>query len=442
MTTHAASRRSQHSQPRYRTGDQNWVREHNLSIVLNYIWEAGEPIARARLTEISGLNKSTIGSLLAQLQAWGFVRETGTSSAGLGRPGVMIDINPDAGRLIGVEIGVDFISVVLTDLKADSVWRSTIDTNGCGSARKSDQLQVLEQAERLIQEAIGQTQTAGQRLLGIGVGVPGLVDHATGTLLVAPNLGWRDVPLREMWRRFGVPVIVENEANAAALGEHMLGVARRVENFIYLSAGVGLGGGIVIDGKLYGGVGGYAGEIGHMTLVPDGPQCNCGNRGCWETLIGPTAIIERVQQAASEGRTPILMALPDLDGAVQAIGMKHIIQAAELGEPAVLHVLDDAGRYLGIGIASLLNAFNPSLVVLGGVLSLVGPYILPRAQREVEARALTATRTGVRITLSAFKFDACVMGGVSLIVREILNNSTGWQLAAARSPRAEPTHGV
>ncbi len=400
------------------------MREHNLSIVLNYIWEAGEPIARARLTEISGLNKSTIGSLLAQLQDWGFVKETGTSSAGLGRPGVMIDINPDAGRLIGMEIGVDFISAVLTDLKAHSIWRRKIDANG--ALRQSDQAQMLEQAERLIQEAIDQVRAAGQRLLGIGVGVPGLVDHATGTLLFAPNLGWRDVPLREMWRRFGVPVIVENEANAAALGEHMLGVARGVDNFIYLSAGVGLGGGIVIDGKLYGGVGGYAGEIGHMTLVPDGPQCNCGNRGCWETLIGPTAIIERVQQAASEGRTSILMALPDLNGTVQSIGMKHIIQAAELGESAVLHVLDEVGRYLGIGIASLLNAFNPSLVVLGGMLSLVGPCLLPRAQREVEVRALAAARVGVNIALSAFKLDACVMGGVSLIVREILSNPAAW----------------
>jgi glucokinase-like ROK family protein len=419
-------RRHPYSQPRYRTGDQNWVREHNLSIVLNYIWEAGDPIARARLTEISGLNKSTIGSLLSQLQAWGFVRETGMSNAGLGRPGVMIDINPEAGRLIGIEIGVDFISVVLTDLKANMVWRDKLDTNGYHSAHKCDQALVLEQAERLIQEAVNHTQATGHRLLGIGVGVPGLVDHATGTLLFAPNLGWRDVPLRERWQRFGVPVIVENEANAAALGEHMLGVARRVDNFIYLSAGVGLGGGIVIDGKLYGGVGGYAGEIGHMTLVSDGPQCNCGNRGCWEKLIGPTAILERVQQAAGEGRTPELLALPEINGDVKAIRMRHVLEAAERGEPVVLHVLDDAGRYLGIGIANLLNAFNPSLIVLGGVLSLAGPYILPRAQREVDVRALAAACAGVNLTLSAFKFDACVMGGVSLIVREILSNPTRW----------------
>jgi glucokinase len=163
-----------------------------------------------------------------------------------------------------------------------------------------------------------------------------------------------------------------------------------------------------------------------MTLVPDGPQCNCGNRGCWETLVSPTAIIERVKQFAGEGRTPQLMALPEINGDIQAIRMKHVLEAAEHGEPAVLHVLDEAGRYLGIGIASLLNAFNPSWVVLGGMLSLAGPYILPRAQREVDMRALAAARAGVNITLSAFKFDACVMGGVSLIVREILSNPAGW----------------
>jgi len=422
---------------RYRTGDQNWVREHNLSIVLNYIWEAGGPIARARLTEISGLNKSTIGSLLTKLQSWGYVKETGTSSVGLGRPGVMIDINPDAGRVIGAEIGVDFASVVLADMKGNVVWRRQIETNGHNASSKPGQDQVLAQAEALVVEAIAQVEATGQRLLGISLGVPGLIDHATGTLLFAPNLGWSNVPLREMWQRFKVPVIVENEANAAAQGEHMLGNARQVANFIHLSAGVGLGGGIVIEGKLYGGVGGYAGEIGHMTLVPDGQQCTCGNRGCWETLIGPTAIINRVQQVAGEGRAPILMALPEVNGNIQAIRMRHVLESAQRGEAAVLHVLDDVGRYLGIGIANLLNAFNPSLIVLGGMLSLAGPYILPRAQREVEARALAANQAGMQIVLSAFKFDACVMGSVSLVIREILNNPTAWRPASATNLQKE-----
>jgi glucokinase-like ROK family protein len=412
--------------PRYRTADQNWVRERNLSIVLRYIWEAGGPITRARLTEISGLNKSTIGALLAQLQAWGFVREIGTQNVGPGRPGVLIDINPDAGRIIGAEIGVDFISVVLADLRTNVVWRRQIDTNG---ALKMGQPQVMVQTELLVREALQLAQDAGLRVLGIGLGVPGLIDHMTGTLLFAPNLGWRDVPLRDLWQTtFQVPVIVENEAKAAALGEKMLGVARDYDNFLYLSAGVGLGGGFVIDGKLYGGAGGFAGEIGHMTLVPDGPQCNCGNRGCWETLIGPRAILDRVRQAATLGHTPILMALPEINGDASAIRMTHVLQAAALNEPAVLNSLNEVGRYLGIGVASLINAFNPSVVVLGGVLSLAGPYILQYAQQEVNVRALTAARESVTICLSAFKFDACVMGGISLIVREILNSPAVWHL--------------
>jgi predicted NBD/HSP70 family sugar kinase len=288
----------------YRTGDQNWVRERNVAIVLNYLWEAGQPISRADLTKISGLNKSTVGSLLAQLQSWGLVKESGISNQRPGRPGVLIDINPDAGRIIGAEIGVGFITVIVADMKAKVLWRRNTETTAAGKRlTELSQAEVLEQAEHLLQEAITEATTCDCRLYGIGLGVPGLVNHATGTLLFAPNLDWRNVPLRDMWhQRFGVPVVVENEANAAALGEHMLGVAKQLDSFVYLSAGVGLGGGLVIDGQLYGGTGGYAGEVGHMTLEPEGPQCNCGNRGCWEMLVGPRAILQRVRQAATEGR--------------------------------------------------------------------------------------------------------------------------------------------
>jgi glucokinase-like ROK family protein len=414
-----------YAQRRFRTGDQNWVRERNLSIVLRYIWDVGQPIARARLTEISGLNKSTMGSLLMQLQGWGFVREMGTVNVGPGRPGTLIDIDPDGGRIIGAEIGVDFIAVALADLKANIVWRKQLDTDGAAQP----QAELVALAERLFQEAIDEVHLTGQRLLGIGVGVPGLVDRATGTLLFAPNLGWYNVPLRALWQRFGVPVFIENEANAAALGEHLLGAARHVTDFIYLSAGVGLGGGLMIGGELYRGAGGYAGEVGHMTLLPDGPQCACGNRGCWETLIGPAVILDQVRAAAHAGRTPILLALPEVMNDPRAIRLPHVLEAAARGEEAVRYVLDEVGRYLGIGIANLLNAFNPSLVVLGGVLSLAGPYLLPRARREVESRALVTARSSVEIKLSAFEFDACVMGSASLVLREIMNNPAAWQPA-------------
>jgi len=373
------------------------------------------------------------------LQSWGFVKESGRSDPRPGRPGVLIDLNPDAGRLIGVEVGVGFISVVVTDLKAQAIWRQKVETD---TQVTLTQTQILEQAERLVHEAIEATAREGY-LFGIGVGVPALIDRATGTVLFAPNLKWSNVPLRDRWQeRFGVPVMVENDANASALGEQMLGVAKQVDNFVYLSAGVGLGGGIIIGGKLYGGVGGFAGEVGHMTLEPDGPPCNCGNRGCWETLVGPVAIVQQVRQAAAQGRAPTLLALGEVNGNVNAIRLEHVLHAAAQGEPAVLDALDKVGRYLGIGIANLVNTFNPSLVVLGGALSLAGPYVLPRAQQEVDARALAAVRQGVQITLSAFRFDACVIGGVTLILREILGNPTAWRPKPTSPPPQQERGGL
>lgn len=415
---------------RYRTGDQIWVRERNLAIALNYIWEAGRPISRAELVETSGLNKTTIGSLLMQLQSWGFVKEMGRSDPRPGRPGTLLGLNPDAGCLIGVEIGVDFISMVVTDMKAEVVWQHKLNTSLKAVSPSRRQKRVLESAERLVQEAI--TKGVGRhRLFGIGVGVPGLVDQTTGTLLFAPNLQWWNVPLQEKWsNRFGVPVIVENEANAAALGEQMLGTAKGVDDFIYLSAGVGLGGGIVLRGKLYGGTGGFAGEVGHMTIVPDGPQCNCGNRGCWETLVGPTAIIRQVREAVVNGHSPRLSIIcngANGNGVLETLRMDQVLEAAAQGDPVVLDILNKVGRYLGIGIGNLINIFNPSLVVMGGVLSLVGQYVLPQAQQEVNARAMAPPRRGVKIIVSRFRFDACVMGGVSLILRRILGDPAAWR---------------
>ena len=180
----------------------------------------------------------------------------------------------------------------------------------------------------------------------------------------------------------------------------------------------------MIDGRLLRGMSGNVGAVGHMTVEPNGPQCNCGNRGCWETLIGPRAILQRVRQEAAAGHAPGLLALDEVGGEPNAIRMEHILRSAVQGESAVLEVFAEVGRYLGIGVANLIDAFNPSLVVLGGVLGLAGPYLLPRAQAEVDARALTAVREGVRITLSAFKFDACVLGGAALILRSVLNNPT------------------
>lgn len=427
---------------RFRTGDQGWVRERNLAILMNYLWTEGHPISRTRLTATSGLNKTTVGSLLTQLQSWGFVRESGIQGRRPGRPGALFQLNEHGGRIIGMEIGVGFVSVIVGDLHANVLWRSERETTANGTQLAGASLDVVwGEVERMVAEGISAARRDSGRLLGMGVGVPGIVDVATGRLLFAPNLHWQDVPVGDLLRNtFGIPVVVSNEANAAALGEWMFGVARGVENFVYLSAGVGLGGGLIVNGHLYGGAEGYAGEVGHMTLIPDGPPCNCGNRGCWEVLVGPAAIVQRVREAAAAGHAPLLWRR--CGGHLDAIGIDDIRQAAEDGEQVVLATLHDVGRYLGIGIANLINVFNPTHIVLGGVLSLFGPFIVPSAQEVAYARAIIPSRQNVQICLSSFRFDACAMGGMATILREVLDNPTAWAPipATPTAPRRQLEH--
>lgn len=398
----------------YRTGDQALVREINLSIILNCLRETS-PLSRAQLAEITGLNKSTVSSLVSELIVRQFVREIGFRASQGGRPAVMLELNPEAGCIIGLEIGVDFILAILTDFRAHVLWRHREDTN-----QAEGQEVILARALAILRQALAAGQSTHSPVLGIGVGVPGLVDIPSGTLLFAPNLHWYDVPLREVFsRQFNVPVFVDNDANISALGEKYFGVAQGSKDFIYLSIGVGLGGGIVLNGQLYRGIGGYAGEIGHMTIVDDGECCNCGNRGCWETLVSQTAVIKRVQKAIEAGNASLVSQL--VEGRLERISIPLIVRAAGKGDQVARQALEETGTYLGIGIANLINAFNPEWIILGGVVSLASDYLLPAIERTMEKRSLIWARRMVRVTASSYGADACVMGGVALVLHDILS---------------------
>jgi glucokinase-like ROK family protein len=399
---------------RYRTGDQALVREINLSIILNCLRETS-PLSRAQLAEITGLNKTTVSSLVRELIARKFVREIGFDSSGGGRPAVLLELNPDAGRIIGLEIGVDFILTILTDFKAQVLWRHREETD-----QAQGQEAILAKALDIVRQALIVGQSTHSPHLGIGVGVPGLVDVSSGTLLFAPNLKWHDVPLREIFsREFDLPVFVDNDANVAALGERYFGAAQGSRNFVYLSIGVGLGGGIVLDGQLYRGIGGYAGEVGHMTIVSDGERCNCGNRGCWETLVSQTAVVNRVRKAVEAGNASRITQL--VEGQLERISIPVIVEAAEEGDEVARQALEETGVYLGIGIANLINAFNPELIIFGGVVSLASDYLLLAVEETLEERSMTWPWRMARVMASSYGPDACVMGGVALVLHDILS---------------------
>lgn len=404
-------------QPPYRTGDQALVREINLALILNRLWEHS-PISRAALAEMTGLNKSTVSSLVYELIEQGFVREVGLHSTGIGRPSRLLEVNPSAGFIVSAEIGVDFIVVLCADFAADVLWQHRENTRGT-----TGQSAVLDRATRLIEEAVrhGADPASGRTtLLGLALGLPGLIDQASGTLLFAPNLGWSDVPLRDhLAARFpDTRIFVDNEANLAALGETFFGAAQGYREVLYISAGVGLGGAVVSDNQLLKGATGFAGEIGHMTVERGGRRCNCGNRGCWETQVSQSAVFRQIAALVEGGRSSRLDRR--LRDGWRQLTLTEVVEAADAGDAVALETLGRVGHDLGTGVASLVNVFNPDLVLLGGILSLAHAYLLPPVRDELARRALHWSAAAAEVRRSQYGPDACVMGGVALVYQTIL----------------------
>jgi glucokinase-like ROK family protein len=395
------------------TADQVLVRKMNRSIIMDCL-RMNISLSRAGLAEKTGLNPSTVSNIIKALLEEGLVRETDLSYSDLGRPGRLLELNPCGGCALGVEINVDYISIMLTDFRANIIWSDRIPSN-----QKDGQERIIGRTEDLISKALKIGEDNNLRPLGIGVGVSGLVDLKTGLLKVASNLKWFDVPIQQIIKdRFNIPVYVENEAHAAALGEYYFGVARGVENFIYLSAGVGLGGGIITNGKLFRGSAGYGGEVGHMTIIPNGEKCACGKLGCWETLIGAGAIARRVQKKLRDGAQSKINSLVDND--IEKVTFEVVLEAANTGDSVAMNALHEVGWYLGIGVANLVNVLNPELVVLGGKLNLASPILLPIVKQMVDENEVKPSFNNFRIVGSSQGPNACALGAVALTLDDIL----------------------
>ena len=401
-------------QNRYRTGNQALVREINLSAIMNRLHKRA-PVSRSALAEMTGLNKTTVSSLVQELIENKFVREIGFDTAGTGRPARLLELDPEAGCIISAEIiDTGFISVICANFTNKIVWRTkeTFDHNSYPQT-------TIHRLFTLLHRAIDATSSLYGPVLGLAVGVPGLVDHKSGTLLFAPNLNWENVPLGVLLREeFGRLVFVDNEANLAALGEYYFGAAKECNNALYVSGSVGIGGGIIHGGQLLTGATGFAGELGHMIIDPQGEPCSCGSRGCWETLVSQTAIFSRVQQAI-DLHQPTILSNQD-NGNSGQLTVNALAEAARVGDRLTLSVLEEIACYLGIGIASLVNVLNPELVVLGGIHCSLGDFMLPTVNRELQQRALRWSAKATQVVLAQQGPDACVMGGLARVYQAIL----------------------
>lgn len=394
--------------------DQSLVKQLNSALILNLLLE-DSPQSRANLAQQTGLNRSTISSLVGDLIAQGLIREVGFEEAdSRGRPGMMLELNPGSGCIVGVEIHVGYVTVILTDFTAQTLWRKQVTFS-----LDTDQSKVIRLGEELIYAALQAGRAYGLKPLGIGLAVPGLVDTTRGELVYAPNLCWHHVPFRDYWGyKFGVPLYIENDGNASALGEHYFGVAKGHRDFLFLGTGIGMSGGLMLNGQIYRGVGGFAGEVGHLIVESGGELCSCGRRGCWETLVGTPAVIRGIVHALNNGAPSCI---PDLIGHnLDLLTMEVVIDAANKGDRLALDTLSSIALHLGSGIANLVNLFNPELIVLGGELTRAGKYLLPTIGKIVAAEALTDTARMVALAVSSQTTDACVRGAAALVIDGIM----------------------
>jgi predicted NBD/HSP70 family sugar kinase len=410
-----------------RANGQNSVREANLAAVLRIIHEQA-PVSRARLAALTGLNKSTVSSLVEDLLRRGLVHETGVDAGGQGRPATLLNIQPQGGALLGVEFGVDYVRGVLAGLTGAILWRERVDTNP-----RDPMDSHIRQALALVDRGLAAARTQARRLTGIGLALPGMVDVDTGTLTYSPNLQWRNAPFGAIFHAHtGLPVCVENDANAGAMGEHIFGQAKECRHFIFIAAGVGIGGGLFLNGSLYRGVGGFAGEIGHTQVSSEHARlCRCGIRGCWENSCNQYALIERLHARLDVGRPSLIARLCAEQNSPLTLAI--IAQAAGMGDAETLEALHETGQAFGRGIANLINTFNPERVILGGAMSVVSEYMLPGILSVVHDKTLREPGEQATVRLSSFGTEAGVIGAAALVMEAVLSNPL--RMPAVEEPR-------
>ncbi|MEW2442945.1 ROK family transcriptional regulator [Micromonospora marina] len=377
------------------TADLGDVRVTNRAAVLRHV-RRHAPCSRADVAAHTGLNKATISSLVAELIEHGLLRETGLTENRVGRPATMLVLDGSRYVGLGLRIGADELVAVAAGLGGDPVltWRRAFPAAAAGP---EETVKALVALVRRAVTRIGADRT----VLGLTVAVPGLV-NPDGDVPVAPALGWRGVPLAASVRRAlrdpGFPVAVDTEANLAVLAERRHGPYGATTDLVHLTGGPAIGAGLISGGRLLRGGRGFAGDVGHLPLAADGPACDCGRRGCLTALLGVDAVIRRLLP----GTGPVTDHLPEIER-IQAL--------ARAGDEAVRTGLTEMGRLLGQAVSVLSGLLDPEVVVVGGHLAALAPWLLPAAHAELAAR--TPVPPGVRLEAGTLGSAAGALGGAT-----------------------------
>ena len=379
-------------------GSLAWLRERNRERVVGVLRTHGRT-SQAEIARATGLSRTTVSTLVAELRGGGVVFEVDAKAPDGrgGRPGVQLVLQDSSKAVIGIDFGHTHVQVAVGGLSRDVLAERSCELDVDRQAEEA-----LDAAARMAGEVLAQAGVKHEAVVCAGIGIPGPVDRAHGTVGSATILpGWLGLRIaEEMERRLGMPVEIENDANCGALAEMTWGAGRDCSNFAYIKAATGIGAGLVVDGRLLHGASGTAGEIGHTTLDESGALCYCGNRGCLETVASGPAILHLVS-----------------NGRAETLTLSRVIELAAEGDVRCRRAISDAGREIGVAVAGLCNLINPERVIIGGLLSRGGDLLLQPIRDSIRRHAVQAAAESVEVVPAVFIERAELMGSLALALR-------------------------
>lgn len=384
------------------------VRRANLSAIVRELHARG-PLSRSELVSRTGLTRGAIRGLIGELVAAGLVNEGRAAPLGTpGRPSPLVCADPNGATVLALDIEVDSLAAAVVGLGGDVLDHVRVDRPRGHSSVD----QIVDDLAGLI-TVVRSNRLAERPEIGICVAVVGVVRRADGLVSMAPNLGWTDVPLGDrLARALGddLPILVANEADLGALAEVRRGAALGADHVLFVSGEVGVGGGLIVDGQPFTGVAGYGGEIGHIPVNPAGQLCRCGSVGCWETEVGAVSLLRRAGRPPHGGRAEV----------------DRVLHEASTGSPSALSALEETGRWLGVGLAGLVNVLNPRLVVFGGIFGRIHPFVAAIVDAELDRRSLPAPRRLVRVVPGSLGAEAPLRGAAELAFEPLLADPAMW----------------
>jgi glucokinase-like ROK family protein len=386
----------------------------NKRIILDMIRFTPGGISRAEIARQMVLTRAAVTTIINDLMAEGLVRETDDAPSAGGRRPILLEINPEQASVIGIDMGATHLGMILSDFSAHII--DEIEMPFCVIDGPAKCLEIIDfQVHNLLER----NHLKLDQIVSIGIGVPGPVVEELGLVSSPPIMpGWSDYPIRshlvDLWK---CNVSVGNDANFGALGEWAYGAGRGEENLAYIKVGSGVGAGLLLHGQIYRGTTGCAGEIGHITIREDGPRCSCGSYGCLESMAGGNAVAQRAREAVNAGRRTKLASIMPLE----KITARDVAATARAGDLVAQQIITASGNYLGIAIASLVNLFNPGMIVVGGGVAEMGDLLLDPIRQAVRERSLRSAGESVRVSTAVLGRRSSSIGAIVQAINAALD---------------------